>query len=76
MPRIISEDSVEECVHEAEGELGAMESDEGGEDWDDRDNKGLAPRVPKDVQTPTAKDIEEHNATMIPRGRRVSLSWL
>ena len=43
-----------------------MEDDEGGEDWDDRDNKGLAPWVPKDVQTPTAKDIEEHNATHIP----------
>ena len=35
-------------------------------DWDDGDDDGQVPRVPKDVMTPSAEDIEAHNATHIP----------
>ena len=35
-------------------------------DWDDGDDDGQVPLVPKAVQTPTAEEVEEHNATHIP----------
>ena len=37
-----------------QGELGAVGDDEEFGDWDDED-EGQPPRVPKDVETPTAE---------------------
>ena len=44
----------------AQGELGAVEADEGALDWDELEEDGAAPRVAKDVYTPTAREMEEH----------------
>ena len=59
----------------AQGELGAIGVDEEAQDWDELEEDGVAPRVAKDVFTPTAQEIEEHNAThssavMVPSMRR------
>ena len=50
----------------AQGELGAIEADEGALDWDELEEDGAAPRVAKDIYIPTARDMEEHCATHIP----------
>ena len=47
-----------------QGELAPVGDDEDLGDWDD-DDEGHTPRVPKDDETPTAEEIEAHNATHI-----------
>ena len=49
-----------------QGELGASEADDEALNWDDVEDDGLAPRVAKDVYTPTAQEMEELCATHIP----------
>ena len=67
MPEHTSDDDIYDYVDKAQGELGAIEADEGAQDWDElEDEEGLAPRVAKDVYTPTAREIMEHDATHIP----------
>ena len=67
MPEHTSDDDIYDYVDKAQGELGAIEADEGAQYWDElEDEEGLAPRVAKDVYTPTAREIEEHCATHIP----------
>ena len=64
---MISEDSDDEAYeHRAEGEFGAIDDEDEAEDWDDHDLTGPTPKVLRDVKTPSAKDIEEHNTTHIP----------
>ena len=67
IPEMISEDSDDEAYeHRAEGEIGAIDDEDEAEDWDDHDLTGPTPKVLRDVKTPSAKDIEEHNTTHIP----------
>ena len=67
MPEHTSDDDIYDYVDKAQGELGAIEADEGAQDWDElEDEEGLAPRVAKDVYTPTESEMEEHCATHIP----------
>ena len=61
-----SNDDIDYDIDKAQGELGAVEADEEALDWDDVEEEGLAPRVAKDVYTPTAQEMEEHCATHIP----------
>ena len=47
------------------GELAPIDEDGEGEDWDDEDNVGRATRISRYVETPTAAEIEAHNAIHI-----------
>ena len=49
-----------------QGELFPVDADDDAYDWDEAEDDGIAPRVVRDVKTPTAKEIEEHNCTHIP----------
>ena len=65
LPCAISMNSDEEEVDDpGQGELGAVGEDEELADWDDED-EGPPPRVPQDVETPTAEELCPHNATHI-----------
>ena len=66
MPEYTSSGVIYDYVDVAQGELGAIEANEGALDWDELEEEGAAPRVAKDVYTPTARDMEEHCATHIP----------
>ena len=48
-----------------DGGVGAIE-DEDQEDWDDQELKSRGPKILRDVKTPTAAEIEQHNTTHIP----------
>ena len=61
-----SDDDIDDHILKAQGELRAIEADEGALDWDDVEEEGLVPRVAKYVYTPTAQEMEEHCATHIP----------
>ena len=61
-----SDDDIDYHIEKTQGELGAIEADDEALDWDDVEEEGLAPRVAKDVYTPTAQEMEEHCATHIP----------
>ena len=66
MPEYTSSDEIYDYVDAAQGELGAIEADEGALDWDELEEDGAVPLVAKDVYTPTAREMEEHCATHIP----------
>ena len=56
----------EHDLNEDQGELFPVDADDDAYDWDEAEDDGVAPRVVRDVKTPTAKEIEEHNCTHIP----------
>ncbi len=49
-----------------QGELFPVDADDEAYDWDEAEDDGIAPRVVKDVKTPTAQEMEEHNCIHIP----------
>ena len=51
---------------EDQGELFPVDADDDAYDWDEAEDDGEAPRVVRDVKTPTAQEMEEHNCTHIP----------
>ena len=51
---------------EDQGELFPVDADDDAYDWDEAEDDGVAPRVVRDVKTPTAQELEEHNCTHIP----------
>ena len=51
---------------EARGELYPVDADDDAYDWDEAEDDGIAPRVARDVNTPKAQEMEEHNCTHIP----------
>ena len=55
LPEATSYDEDAYDCDEAQGELGAIEVDDEAQDWDDLEDAGVAPRVARDVFTPTAQ---------------------
>ena len=51
---------------EDHGELFPVDADDDAYDWDEAEDDGVAPRVVRDVKTPTAQEMEEQNCTHIP----------
>ena len=57
----------DECFDNmAQGEMAPVIEENGRLDWDEELETGAAPRVAKNIYTPTAQEIDEHNATHIP----------
>merc|ERR1712086_1128492 len=56
----------ESDIDEHQGELFPVDADDDAYDWDEAEDDGIAPRVVRDVKTPTAQEMEEHNCTHIP----------
>ena len=46
-----------------QGEIFPVDADDDAYDWDEAEDDGIAPRVVRDVKTPTAQEMEEHNCT-------------
>ena len=53
-------------MNEDQGELFPVDADDEAYDWDEAEDDGIAPRVVRDVKTPSAQEMEEHNCTHIP----------
>ena len=51
---------------EDQGELFPVDADDEAYDWDEAEDDGIAPRVVRDVKTPTAQEMEEHIFSQIP----------
>ena len=49
-----------------QGELFPVDADDEAYDWDEAEDDGIAPRVVRDVKTPTAQEMEEHNCMHMP----------
>ena len=64
LPPADSEGSEVGAEEQAHREVVAVDDDL--EDWDDPEIKGPGPKVLRDIKTPTAAEIEQHNATHIP----------
>ncbi len=61
-----SSDMMMSDIDEDQGELFPVDADDNAYDWDEIEDDGIAPQVVKDVKTPTAQEIDEHNCTHIP----------
>ena len=48
------------------GEIFPIDADDDAYDWDEVEDGGIAPQVVRDVKTPTAQEVDEHNCTHIP----------
>ena len=57
------------------GELFPVDADDDAYDWDEAEDNGVAPRVVRDVKTPTAQEMEEHNCAPSHRNHGVPRVW-
>ena len=65
LPPVESEGIEVGAEEQSHREVGAVDDDD-LEDWDDPETKGPGPKVLRDIKTPTAAEIEEHNTTHVP----------
>jgi hypothetical protein len=61
-----SSDMMMSDIEEDQGELFPVDADDDAYDWDEVEDDGIAPQVVRDVKTPTAQEVDEHNCTHIP----------